>query len=187
MTSGTRRRLLIWGPVFGLFVIVWWLLYLPDVQAYLILRGAPPLRQAETVEPATLPDDLVLTCVDGSILTPGDLHGRPTVLSVFATWCPPCMAEVPGLQRLHSQLGDDARVLLVALDKPDALAAWCTANNADQALFATANAFGPPLASTAIPLTLVINGHGKVINRVQGAYAWDDASVAPWVRGLEAL
>jgi thiol-disulfide isomerase/thioredoxin len=75
-----------------------------------------PAGDAATLPPApalghpapefTLPD------LDGEMLALSDLRGQPIVLNFWASWCGPCRAEMPELQRLHEQLGPAGVVVL---------------------------------------------------------------------------
>ena len=52
--------------------------------------------------------------VEGGTTTIAELHaedGRPIVVNLWATWCAPCLAEMPDLQAFHQQRGDEVRVL----------------------------------------------------------------------------
>jgi thiol-disulfide isomerase/thioredoxin len=59
--------------------------------------------------------DLLLLRPDGSSRTLADLRGKPVLLHFWATWCPPCKEELPGLIELARELARDGRVELVAL------------------------------------------------------------------------
>ena len=43
------------------------------------------------------------------------LQGRPVLVNFWATWCPPCVAELPALDNAAKQLGDDVTVLLISV------------------------------------------------------------------------
>ena len=131
MHRGTKRRLWTWIPLFSAFIIVWLVLSMESVQAFLTLRGAPPIAAAPAKDAMVLPPDVRFTCLDGEALTGADLIGRPAVITVFATWCPPCMAELPSLQRLRTAAGDTATVLMVGLDGADSLRRWAIAHDGD--------------------------------------------------------
>ena len=48
------------------------------------------------------------------------LDGRPTVVNLFASWCPPCIKEMPDFEAVHRQLGDEVAFLGVAVtDRPE--------------------------------------------------------------------
>jgi thiol-disulfide isomerase/thioredoxin len=66
------------------------------------VRGAPAL-------------DLVLLSPDGSTRRLADLRGRPVLFHFWATWCPPCKDELPGLLDLGRELARKERLQVVAL------------------------------------------------------------------------
>ena len=45
------------------------------------------------------------------------LQGRPVLVNFWATWCPPCVAELPALDNAAKQLGDDVTLLLISVDR----------------------------------------------------------------------
>lgn len=59
--------------------------------------------------------DLVLVGADGSSRRLGDLRGKAVLLHFWATWCPPCLEELPGLLELGRELARDGRFEVVAV------------------------------------------------------------------------
>jgi thiol-disulfide isomerase/thioredoxin len=66
-----------------------------------------PSLEAPTFERATL---------DGPVFDLAAEQGRPVVVNFWATWCPPCRAEVPGFVDLQNEFGDDVVFVGVSLD-----------------------------------------------------------------------
>lgn len=56
------------------------------------------------------------TALDGRALSREDLRGRVVLVDVWATWCAPCLAEMPTLKRLQAEHGDDLRIVGVNVD-----------------------------------------------------------------------
>ena len=63
-----------------------------------MLPAAPP-RVGDAVP------DLTFALLEGDSLALPDLAGRPALINLWATWCPPCRAEIPFLQSLHEEYG----------------------------------------------------------------------------------
>lgn len=63
--------------------------------------------------------DFTLETLDGQTVSLADYKGKVVVLNFFATWCPPCKAEMPHLQAFHEQAPNDVVLLGVNLTKRD--------------------------------------------------------------------
>lgn len=60
--------------------------------------------------------DFVLEDVDGKSLALTDLRGKVVLLNFWATWCPPCKAEMPDLDRLHREYGADRDFVVLGIN-----------------------------------------------------------------------
>ncbi len=61
---------------------------------------------------------------DGSTTSLSDLKGRYVYIDVWATWCRPCLAEIPALKELEKELGDQIHFVSISIDKVDKHEAW---------------------------------------------------------------
>jgi cytochrome c biogenesis protein CcmG/thiol:disulfide interchange protein DsbE len=59
-----------------------------------------------------LAPDFSLKTIDGESLTLSDLHGQAVLVNLWATWCPPCRAEMPVIQNLYEEYKDQGLVVL---------------------------------------------------------------------------
>ena len=76
--------------------------------------ASPPVAPEAEVEPSTpavsvgaLAPDFTLDDLDGTPFTLSDHRGEIVVLNFWATWCLPCLAEMPDFEALHQQFGND--------------------------------------------------------------------------------
>lgn len=79
-------------------------------------RALTPSPLPQHLANGALPD-FKLPDANGKMWSLADLKGRPVLLNFWATWCPPCVEEMPSLESLARQLGDDAVVLAVSVDE----------------------------------------------------------------------
>ena len=78
-------------------------------------RALTPSPIPQALANGPLPD-LKLPDANGKMWSLADLKGRPVLLNFWATWCAPCVEEMPSLETLASQVGKDAVVLAVSVD-----------------------------------------------------------------------
>jgi len=117
---------------------------------------------------------------DGRARILADWKGRVVLLNFWATWCGPCVAEMPALDRLQKDLGGgDFEVVTVSVDREGMksvapfmaryqLTALAPYLDPDAALF---RAFG----QKALPVTYLIGRDGRAAGRMEGAAEWDSA------------
>lgn len=131
--------------------------------------ACPPSDAARApASPDGLPDTTLPCLGPGPEVTLSGLGPPPTVLNVWASWCPPCRAEMPMLAALAADAGDQLNVLGVnVLDDRDAAADYAalvplaSVYDADGATRASLGWTGPPV-------TLFIDPSGRVVHRIIG-------------------
>jgi thiol-disulfide isomerase/thioredoxin len=57
--------------------------------------------------------------LSGEFYTLGDFDGEVILLNFWATWCPPCRAEMPSIQKLYDDYGDKIKILLVTSEEEE--------------------------------------------------------------------
>ncbi|MFH7322421.1 TlpA family protein disulfide reductase [Aeromicrobium sp. JJY06] len=115
------------------------------------------------------------TDLDGNEISSADFAGQVLVVNLWGSWCAPCRAEAPALQKASSELADEKVQFLGLLTKDNPAPA--KAFNAefgidypsiDDSAGRNQAAFADSLPSVAIPTTWVIDKNGKVAARVMG-------------------
>lgn len=126
--------------------------------------------------------DFTVTDPQGNTLALKGTQGTPVLLNLWATWCAPCVIEMPMLDELAGELDGSVKVLTVSEDMASAegkvvaffaekkfshLPQWLDQNN-DLAV-----AFG---GGAALPLTVLYDAQGKEVWRIMGGYDWTGAT-----------
>jgi peroxiredoxin len=132
--------------------------------------------------------DFSLSDLDGGTVRLSDFGGRVVVLNFWATWCGPCVKEMPTLQRLRERLGDRGlEVLAVSVDigDPKRVAdfaegyGWRVPILLDP-MSTVANAY----AVRVMPTTYVIGPNGMIRGRSFGALQWDTPAAVALMESL---
>jgi thiol-disulfide isomerase/thioredoxin len=119
--------------------------------------------------------------LDGDTIALADLRGSVLVVNLWATWCHPCVKELPSLERLQASLeGEGLRVLAINVDRlPETRAAEEVARFLDRigveltVLLDPAGRAETVFGAMGLPTTLVIGRDGRLAYRRLGAGDWD--------------
>ncbi|OYT98944.1 MAG: redoxin [Burkholderiales bacterium PBB1] len=121
---------------------------------------------------------------EGGELVLDSLRGAPLLLNFWATWCPPCVKEMPLLDDFHRQhQASGWKVLGLAIDSPTPVREFLTRRPMSFPI-GLAGLGGTELSRTlgnpsgSLPFTVVVGANGMVIDRKLGAL--DDADLARW-------
>lgn len=83
--------------------------------------SAPALALGEPLPEVGHPaPDFTLQAPGGGEVRLSDLRGKPVVVNFWATWCPPCRAEIPALEQAHRDFGGDVVILGVDVQESEA-------------------------------------------------------------------
>jgi thiol-disulfide isomerase/thioredoxin len=130
----------------------------------------------------------------GAKLTVADFKGRPILLNLWATWCVPCRAEMPALDRLQAAKGGPGfEVVAVNVDTArlerraaflDSVGVKSLTRYTDPSgdAFETLHKDGKALG---LPVTLVIDKDGCEVGAVEGGAKWDSAEAQALVETLK--
>ena len=137
----------------------------------------------------TVPEELWtldLPRVGGGALAFASLRGRPLLVNFWATWCVPCVVEMPLLQRFHaSNLSSGWQVVGIAVDQESAVAKFVGERGIHYPIV-MAGLVGMEVARTlgntagGLPFSIAVGPDGYVLGRRLGAV--DEPLLADWVR-----
>ena len=143
--------------------------------------GTPPEQAASQLaacpapgEPATVPTalpDLELPCLGGGpAVSLRRLTGTPTVVNLWASWCPPCREELPALSRLQADAAGKVRVVGIAsLDTTANSAAYAEGGALPfPSLEDRTGDLGKALRRRGLPVTLFLAADGTLAHTYQG-------------------
>ncbi|WP_236024945.1 TlpA family protein disulfide reductase [Arenibaculum pallidiluteum] len=147
-------------------------------------RGGAPatdLPKWSAIDPPTPAPQLAFTDGDGRPVSLGDFGGRVVLLNLWATWCAPCVEEMPALDRLQAKLGGpDFAVVALSLDRGgrDKVEPFLRGLSLENlALYLDPRAASTAaLAARGLPTTFLIDRQGRLVGKAEGAVPWDSPS-----------
>ena len=147
----------------------------------------PPLRAAEILELTRPLAGFTAPDMQG-LASPIPAKGKPTVVNFWATWCPPCRAEMPLLLQMADLYGDKFVLQLVNFKERAATvqrymqaSAWT-----HPVLMDAAGAGAAAWEVKTFPTTFGFDAQGRARWRVRGEYDWSSAEAGKLVEGLWA-
>jgi peroxiredoxin len=151
-----------------------------------LLLSEPP---ADPIRPGQAAPGFELPTLDGGSVSLEGLRGRVVLLNFWATWCGPCEAEMPAMQRLYDAFaGPEFEMVAVSVD----------ASRDDVDAFQKRLALGFPIAldpekrvanayqSHRFPESYLIDRDGRILSRYIGPREWDGAVYVDHIRRVIA-
>jgi len=188
------RKLFTRKNIFNAFFIVLMIVLLVSPQAKaLLIKGLisvgimRPPTQSEAVTNATPVVNITLRQANGAILQTQQLKGKVLVINFWATWCPPCIAEMPSINEMYLRYKGNANLMVLPVDVdgdlPKSLA-FMKENGYSLPVYQLGAAPPQGLLSDAIPTTIIIGKNGQVVASHEGAA---DYASKPFYEYLEKL
>jgi peroxiredoxin len=133
--------------------------------------------------------DFTLSDMDGKSHTLSSYHGKVVMLNFWATYCGPCIKEMPSMQRLKGKLADrpfDILAIDMAEEKAD-VEAFMQRHKIQVNFPILLDSEGTVIEQwmvSAVPTTFIIDPQGKIQYALYGGLEWDNDEVVNTINGL---
>jgi thiol-disulfide isomerase/thioredoxin len=102
-----------------------------------------------------------------------DLRDKVVFLNFWATWCPPCVAELPEIQRAYEKYGDQVAFVLVSNQEPAVVEAFMDKHGYRLPILYLSQKTPQIFDHRALPTTFIISKDGRIATKKTGAANWD--------------
>lgn len=142
--------------------------------------------EADKQENTKVPD-FSLTDISGKIFSFSSMKGKVVLLNFWATWCPPCKAEMPSMNRLYTSM--KARGLeVIAVSSDSSLSSikdFIAKTRIDfLVLHDEKKAVSMQYKVFSMPTTFLIDRNGTIVQKFYGEYDWTDPEVKKQIEKL---
>jgi peroxiredoxin len=146
------------------------------------LAGKPRFKKGVRAPNFTLPD------LNGKMINLADYKGQVVLLNIWATWCAPCVVEMPSMEKLHQELKDEKFVILaVSIDESGATAVLPFMKKhklSFPALIDSAGTINNLYQTTGVPESFIIDKEGRIVEEVIGPRDWAADGAIRYFRSL---
>lgn len=158
------------------------LLLVTDARAFL-LRGLMTVglfKPSLEAPAATTPMDraaIAFKDASGKSVSLQELDGKVVFINFWATWCPPCIAEMPSMNQLYAQFKDDERVVFIFVDadsRLDKAQAFLDKKKYDLPVYQLVTNIPETLFAGSLPTTVVLDKQGVIRYKGVGAGNYAD-------------
>ncbi len=127
--------------------------------------GAPLLQEEDY--------SMSFISLDGDQVKLEDFKNEVVLLNFWATWCPPCRAEMPSLQKLYDSYGDKIKMVLVSSEDRGTIMEFLEKYNYKMPVYLQASQNSSSFPVSSIPKTYLISREGRIMLSKTGVANWN--------------
>ena len=174
-----------------LFIVAIALLFIPQtgmpIRVFFSRMMAFSPSEVEVTERVQLKEyDWSLRTLDNKPFNFSQSEGKVVVVNLWATWCPPCVAEMPSMQKLYESYGDRVDFYFITSEANEKPLKFIQKNAYSFPVYRESQAMPEVLRSRSIPATYVISKDGTIVIDEKGAANWNSEKVHQVLEGLLA-
>jgi len=115
--------------------------------------------------------------LEGNSFNLDQAKGKVTLVNIWATWCPPCIAEMPSLQLLYNDYNDKIEFVLVADEAQEVIEVFLKKKNYNLEIYRPISEAPDPFNVNSIPRTFLLDTEGNIVIDESGAANWNSQTV----------
>ena len=145
-------------------------------------------NETENVTTTATPADfnLMLMDEDGNTLSLADFKGKAIFMNMWATWCPPCIAEMPNINKLYKEMGHDVAFVMVSLDEDfETAKSFNNRKGFDLPIYTLQSRRPAMYQSTTVPTTYVISADGNLMLTHKGMANYNTSKFRGFLEGIK--
>lgn len=100
-------------------------------------------------------------------------EGKVAIINFWATWCPPCVAEMPSFQKLYDGYGDNVDFYFVSSEKAEKLNGFMEKHDYNLPVYIQTYQAPEQLQSNVLPTTYLISKKGEIVIKETGSADWN--------------
>lgn len=129
--------------------------------------------------------DFELIDKDGKTVNFSSFQEETVFMNIWATWCPPCIAEMPDINDLYGKVGDDVKFVMISVDEePTTALAFLKSKGFDFPVYFLKNGLPKTYSSSSIPTTYVISPEGQIVSEHSGMAKYDTEKFRNFLKEL---
>lgn len=139
----------------------------------------------EVTAPAV--SDVSFTDQEGKSVSLSSLKGKVVFINFWATWCPPCIEELPSINKLRSSFKDNDNIVFLMVDvdsKMEESSAFMQENSYDLPVYIPTGDIPPDYLGNAIPTTVILDKKGAIAARMEGGRDYADPQILTSLKEL---
>ena len=125
-----------------------------------------------------------LVDINGNTINFNESKNKVVLVNLWATWCPPCIAEMPSLDKLYADYKDKVDFYFVSNEKPEMLKSFLDKNNYQFNVHIAQSDYPEAFDVSSIPRTYLIDKNGYMIFDKKGAANWNSEKVRASIDAL---
>ena len=132
--------------------------------------------------------DLKFRIIDknGNITSLEEMQGKVIFINLWATWCAPCIAEMPSINKLHEEMGDEVAFVILSLDDDfEKAKAFDKRKGYNLPIFSLASNMPTMYDSSTIPTTYIIDAKGNLVLTHSGMADYNSDKFKKFLRSLK--
>ena len=130
--------------------------------------------------------DLQLRDSEGNIVPLSQFKGKVIFMNFWATWCPPCIAEMPAINKLHDEMGDEVVFVMLSMDQDfEKAVSFKQRKEYNLPIYELAGPLPAMYRSSALPTTFVIDGDGHLALTHKGMADYNTDEFKEFLRSLK--
>ncbi|MDX1544573.1 MAG: TlpA disulfide reductase family protein [Christiangramia sp.] len=129
--------------------------------------------------------NLKLRDINGNIVSLADFKGKVIFMNFWATWCPPCVAEMPAINELHKKMGDEVVFVMLSMDQDfEKAIAYRERKEFGLPIYQPASQIPAMYGSSQLPTTYVIDAQGRLVLTHRGMADYNTDEFKGFLEGL---